>query len=105
MKILAAVFVLALTLQAAKRPLTTDTSWDFRAVGDPQINKDGSKVIYTLTWADKMNDAYYSNLWIATIDQSGKKDERPLTTGSFRDTSPRLSPDNTRLAYISNRGG
>ena len=97
--------MLAVSLHAAKRPLTTDTQWDFRTVGDAQINKDGSKVIYTLTWADKMNDAYYSNLWMATIEQGGKKDERPLTTGAFKDSSPRLSPDNTRLAYISNRGG
>ena len=90
---------------AAKRPLTTDTTFDIRQVGDPQITKDGSKVVYALTWADKMVDAFYSNLWIATIDQSGKKDERPLTTGNYRDSSPRLSPDNTRLAYLSNRGG
>lgn len=105
LRILLASFVLAATLSAAKRPLTTDTTFDMRSVGDPQITKDGSKVVYTLQWADKMADAYYSNLWIASLDQSGKKDERPLTTGAYRDTSPRLSPDNTRLAYISNRSG
>jgi dipeptidyl aminopeptidase/acylaminoacyl peptidase len=104
--IVVASALLCAAATAAKRPLTADTIWDFRAVGDPQITKDGARVIYTLTWADKMTDAFYTNLWIASIiDQSGKTDERPLTTGAFRDTSPRLSYDNSRLAYISNRSG
>jgi dipeptidyl aminopeptidase/acylaminoacyl peptidase len=86
----------------AKKPLTTGDVWDMRTVGDPQITKDGTKVVYVLTRADKMTDAYYSNLWIASFDG---RDNRPLTTGAFRDSSPRLSPDVTRVAYLSNRSG
>ncbi len=102
---LAACLVLAASVAVAKRPLTTDTVFDMRSVGEPQITRDGTRVIYTLGWADRVADAFYSNLWVATIEQGAKKDERPLTTGNFRDASPRLSPDNTRLAYISNRSG
>ena len=94
--------VLAASAVAAKKPLTSDTVWDMRTVGDPQISKDGKSVIFVVGWNDRMNDAMYSNLWIAGSDG---KDQRPLTTGAFRDSSPRLSPDNTRLAYLSNRSG
>lgn len=86
----------------AKEPFTTSDLWQLRQVADPQITPSGKHVIYTLTWPDKMNDAFYTNLWIVGTDGS---DARPLTTGNFRDSSPRLSPDGKRLAYVSNRSG
>lgn len=87
---------------AAKPGLNSETIWDVRAVTEPQITKDAKSVIYVLGWADKMVDQRYSNLWIVSGDG---KDNRPLTSGAFRDTSPRISPDGTRLAYLSNRSG
>ena len=87
---------------AAKPGLNSETIWDVRAVTDPQITKDAKSVIYVLGWSDKMVDQRYSNLWIVSGDG---KDNRPLTNGAFRDTSPRISPDGTRVAYLSNRSG
>ncbi len=87
---------------AAKPGLNTDTLWDMRTVGDPQITKEGGRVIYVLGWSDKMVDQRFSNLWMVSGDG---KDNRPLTNGSFRDTSPRISPDGGRIAYLSNRSG
>jgi acylaminoacyl-peptidase len=73
-----------------------------RTVTDPQITRDGKSVIYVVGWNDKMVDQRFSNLWIVSSDG---KDNRPLTTGSYRDSSPRISPDGTRIAYLSNRSG
>ena len=87
---------------AAKPGLNTSTIWQMRTVSDPQISKDGKTVIYVLGWNDQMLDQRFSNLWIVSSDG---KDNRPLTTGSYRDTSPRISPDGTRIAYLSNRSG
>ncbi len=86
----------------AKQPMTSADLWELRTASDPQITKDGKSVVYVTGWADKMVDQQYSSLWIAASDG---KDPRPLTTGAFRDSSPRLSPDNTKLAYLSNRSG
>jgi dipeptidyl aminopeptidase/acylaminoacyl peptidase len=97
-----AFFGLLSTLSAAKPGLNTGTIWDMRSVSDPQITKDAKSVIYVLTWSDKMNDQRYTNLWMVSGDG---KDERPLTTGAYKDSEPRLSPDGTRLAYLSNRSG
>jgi dipeptidyl aminopeptidase/acylaminoacyl peptidase len=96
------ILLLTATAFGAKPGLNSDTVWDLRQVTDPRITKDGKSVIYVLGWADKMVDQRYSNLWTVSIDG---KDNRPLTTGAYRDTSPRLSPDNTRVAYLSNRSG
>src|SRR5579872_3288573 len=97
-----AFFALLSAVNAAKPGLNSATFWDMRSVADPQITRDGKSVIYVLNWSDKMVDQRYSNLWIVSSDG---KDNRPLTTGSFKDTSPRISPDGTRLAYLSNRSG
>lgn len=87
---------------AAKPGLNTDTIWEMRSVADPQIAKDGKTVIYVLGFNDKMSDQKLSNLWMVSNDG---KENRPLTTGAFRDSSPRISPDGSRIAYLSNRSG
>jgi acylaminoacyl-peptidase len=69
---------------------------------EPQISPDARFVVWAMEWADPVNDAFHSNIWMTTTDGA---DTRPLTQGSYRDTSPRLSPDGKRLAYISNRSG
>jgi acylaminoacyl-peptidase len=94
--------VLLCCAAVARQPFNTSDLWDLRQVSDPQIAPDGRSVIYVITRADRMNDAFHSNLWIASTDG---KSQRPLTSGAFRDTSPRISPDGKRLAYLSNRSG
>jgi len=97
-----AFFALLSSINAAKPGLNTATVWDLRTVSDPQITRDAKSVIYVLTWSDKMTDQRYTNLWMVSGDG---KDDRPLTTGAYKDSEPRLSPDGTRLAYLSNRSG
>lgn len=87
---------------AAKLPMATETVWDLRTASEPQISRDGRSVVYVQGYSDKMNDAMHSNLWIANVEN---KEVRPLTQGPYKDASPRWSPDNTRLAYLSNRSG
>jgi dipeptidyl aminopeptidase/acylaminoacyl peptidase len=97
-----AFFGLLSILSAAKPGLNSGTVWDLRSVSDPQITRDAKSVVYVLTWSDKMTDQRYTNLWMVSGDG---KDDRPLTTGAYKDSEPRLSPDGTRLAYLSNRSG
>src|ERR1043165_9978986 len=85
---------------AAKPGLTSDTVWEMRSVADPQITRDGARVVYVLGWNDKMVDQKYSNLWIVSADG---KDNRRLPAGPFAAPSPRLPPGAPRLAYLSNR--
>ena len=69
---------------------------------DPQISPDGKRIVYVRQFSDLMNDKHESNLWMISADRS---ENRALTNGNYSDSSPRWSPDGTRVAYISDRDG
>ena len=76
--------------------------FNLQYAADPQISPDGSRVVYVRQFSDVMTDKRYSNLWIISFDGA---DHRALTTGNYGDSSPRWSPDGTRIAYVSDRDG
>ncbi len=91
----ALLFSLAISAWAnGNRKLTVDLYLDWESVAAPQISPDGSRIVYTRRWTDKINDKYESDIWIVNADGSRN---RFLVKGS----SPQWSPDGKRLAYIA----
>ncbi len=74
--------------------LTLDLYWEFETVADPQLSPDGSQIIYTRGWIDKVNDKRESSLWVMNAD--GSKN-RFLVRGS----NARWSPAGDRIAYTA----
>lgn len=72
--------------------------FELEYVADPQISRDGSQVVYVRTFLDIMTDRERSNLWIVNYDGS---EHRPLLTGQQNFSSPRWSPDGSRLLYVA----
>jgi dipeptidyl aminopeptidase/acylaminoacyl peptidase len=97
-----AATALAATAFAARPPFATGDWWAWRSASDPRIAPDGQTIVYAETWNDRTGDATFANLWTASSD--GKSRHR-FTEGGWRDTSPRWSPDGTRIAWLSDRGG
>ncbi len=82
--------------------LTAMDVFNLQYAVDPQISPDGKRIVYVRQFSDLMNDKHESNLWMISADGS---ENRALTNGNYSDSSPRWSPDGTRVAYISDRDG
>ena len=65
---------------------------------DVQVSPDGNHVVYVRVSHDIMTDRARRNLWI--VDATGANN-RPLRSEARNFSSPRWSPDGTRLAYVS----
>src|ERR671932_2670618 len=88
-------------MAARRRAVSIDDLYRLRFVSDPRISPDGTQVVYVVAWADADRTRYRSQLMLARAD--GSRPPRPLTSGRHRDTSPRWSPDGSRLAFVSDR--
>ncbi len=82
---------------SAQTPLSLETWLDWERVSDPRISPDGSQVVYTHDWVDRMNDSWESSIRIVNSDGSRP---RELIAGS----SPRWSPTGDRIAFLAPDG-
>src|SRR3954451_23107117 len=107
MKYRAAVLALSLTLipgvaQAQKRPLATDDTYNIKDVRDPQRSPDGKWVAYVVSRAIKDTDKNDSDVWMVSWDGT---QNIQVTSSAEGESSPRWSPDNKYLAFVSSRQG
>jgi Tol biopolymer transport system component len=70
-----------------------ETNWKAR----PDFSPDGKRMVY----ASYLGQAWHQ-LWLMP---SAGGDAFPISYGVFDNTNPRWSPDGTKIAFISNRGG
>ena len=82
--------------------MTAEDLRELRFVGDPQLSPDGSQVAYVVNRVDADDPARYrSQIMLVPFD--GGCPPRALTSGRYRDSAPRWSPDGHSLAFLSDR--
>jgi len=74
--------------------LTVGKYLDLEQVTNPQLSPDGSQIVYTRRWVNKLEDRWESGLWIIGAD--GSKN-RFLTKGA----NAVWSSDGSRIAYLA----
>ncbi len=82
------------TAPPASKRVTVADYLEWEDVADPQLSPDGRQIVFTRRSVDKVNDKWDTAIWVMNADGSR---QRSLVTGS----SPRWSPDGTRLLYIA----
>ncbi len=99
----------ALTTPAAAAPATGPSRYftgadlfNLEIATDPQISPDGRTIAYVRKSNDIMSDKARPTIWLVDV-ATGQ--QRPLVAGSGSYSSPRWSPDGTRLAYVGAADG
>lgn len=100
---LAALLVVVLggwpsTLHGQDRPFERMDVFDLEWVEDPGISPDGEWIVYVRRGMDIMEDRRTSALWLIRPDGS---DHMKLTSRDEDESSPRWSPDGSRVAFAS----
>jgi dipeptidyl aminopeptidase/acylaminoacyl peptidase len=88
--------------QTTQRPMTARDLWAMGRVGAPALSPDGRQVAYAITRYDVDANRGRTDIWLVPVAGG---EPRQMTAGSASSSSPVWSPDGTRLAFVSARGG
>jgi len=87
--------------RSASAVIESNDAFYLRTAGDPQISPDGTRVLFTVQFADRIGTPY-TRLWIGDL---AAKSARPWGAGDGQEGSaPRWSPDGTRVAFSGRTG-
>src|SRR5438132_13825070 len=103
--ILACLFLLVAVEQAQQSPrgITPEDYFAFEFISDPNVSPDGKLVAYVVTKIDRAQNRRNSSIWMAATD--GSRAPWQFTTSPQSSNTPRWSPDEKWLAFLSSRPG
>ena len=84
-------FLLCIGLQA--KNLEPESYWDIQSISNPKISPNGSKILFSKRYIDKINDSFISETWLMNANGS---DKQMFTDGS----GAQWSPDGTKVAFL-----
>ena len=98
---IASAFAVCLVLTFAtfaQTGFTIDNLIATKRVGDPQLSPDGRTVAFTVGTVDKAENRTLTHIYTIRVDGTNLKQ---VSSGDRSNSSPRWSPDGTRIAYTT----
>src|SRR5690242_21165448 len=86
--------------QSETKAFTINDLIAVRRVADPQLSPDGRSVAFTITDTDKAANRRSTQIYLMS---SRGGDSRQLTKEKVSSSTPRWSPDGTKIAFVSAR--
>jgi dipeptidyl aminopeptidase/acylaminoacyl peptidase len=93
----------AVSLAAAKVPITHETMWLMKRLSAPAASPDGRWVVFSVTEPAYDEKDQVSDLWIVPADGSARP--RRLTFTKSAESGAAWSPDSRRIAFSAKREG
>jgi dipeptidyl aminopeptidase/acylaminoacyl peptidase len=87
---------------SANQPLQYEDVFQLEFVSQPQINKDGSAVVFVRNRFDQALDKRVGSLWLS---QTKTGELRPLVAEQADISAPQWSPDGKKLLFVSSDSG
>lgn len=97
---LVVVFSATILSAQTKRPLNPSDILRYVDVSDPHVSTDGKWCTYVVTTVDTLKDRTNSDIWMVSWD--GKNNVQ-LTNSDEDESTPRFSPDNKYISFLSSR--
>lgn len=90
-----------------KRTFEPEDLFALKFLQHAYFSPNGSQIVYTVSHVETNNgedddseEKQYQTIWIMDIESG---ESRQMTTGKAVDSSPQLSPDGTKIAFVSDR--
>ena len=96
------VMLLAASLAAQKLPFDVQALLKIQRIMEPELSPDGKTVAFTVQTVDLAQNTKPKQIYTVPVNGGAP---RQITTQGTDNERPQWSPDSSRIAFISDRGG